>query len=84
MERGANERPDGLYWPRVGLQVRDDAPYHSKAVMCRTADHKYVRRLYDLLYERDELYDLRDPAETRNLIDDPDHARCWPSCGSAC
>ncbi|MDD9986271.1 MAG: hypothetical protein OXQ31_08385 [Spirochaetaceae bacterium] len=32
MERGANERPDGLYWPRVGLQVRDDAPYHTKAV----------------------------------------------------
>ena len=71
MERGANERPDGLYWPRVGLQVRDDAPYHSKAVMCRTADHKYVHRLY----ERDELYDLRDdPAELRNLIDDPGRA----------
>ena len=71
MERGANEKPDGLYWPRVGLQVRDDAPYHSKAAMCRTADHKYVHRLY----ERDELYDLRDdPAELRNLIDDPDRA----------
>lgn len=39
--------------------------------LCRTADHKYVHRLY----ERDELYDLReDPAELRNLIDDPGRA----------
>ena len=75
MERGANEQADGLYRPRVGLQVRDDAPYHSKAVMCRTADHKYVHRLY----ECDELYDLRDdPAGLRNLIDDPDRAPLVP------
>jgi arylsulfatase A-like enzyme len=36
--------------------------------MCRTAEYKYVRRLY----EQDELYDLReDPAELTNRIDDP-------------
>ncbi len=36
--------------------------------MCRTADYKYVRRLY----ESDELYDLRaDPDELDNRIDDP-------------
>ena len=36
--------------------------------MCRTADYKYVRRLY----EQDELYDLRaDPGELHNRIDDP-------------
>ena len=44
----------GLYAPRVQLQVQLDAPYHSKATMCRTATHKYVQRLY----ESDELYDL--------------------------
>jgi arylsulfatase A-like enzyme len=39
--------------------------------MCRTHDHKYIKRLY----EKDELYDLRsDPQETRNVIDDPDYA----------
>ncbi len=59
-----------LYWPRVGLQVISDAA-HTKAVMCRTPDHKYVRRLY----EPDELYDLRtDPGELHNLIDDPGYA----------
>ena len=44
-----------------------EGPEHTKAVMCRTAAHKYVRRFY----EQDELYDLQeDPRETRNLIDD--------------
>lgn len=44
-----------------------EGPEHTRAVMCRTAAHKYVRRFY----ERDELYDLQaDPGETRNLIDD--------------
>lgn len=58
---------ESLYWPRVGLQ-QSDGPEHGKAVMCRTKTRKYVRRLL----EKDELYDLeRDPAETRNLIDDP-------------
>lgn len=54
------------YWPRVGLQAF--MPEHSKATMCRTRDHKYVRRLG----ESDELYDLRsDPAERNNRINDP-------------
>jgi arylsulfatase A-like enzyme len=60
---------EGLYWPRVALQAR--MPEHTKAVMCRNRDFKFVRRLY----EPDELYDLRaDPGETRNLIDVPAHA----------
>ena len=58
----------GLYWPRVGLQITDEKPYHSKATMCRTTDFKYVRRLY----EKDEFYDLnKDPEEIYNIIDDP-------------
>ena len=68
MELGPNMNPEGLYWPRVGLQVRDDGPYHTKAAMCRTKEFKYVRRLY----ERDELYDLKkDPQELDNVIEDP-------------
>jgi len=59
--------PSGLYWPRVGLQLLDDPPYHSKAVMIRTESYKYVRRLY----ETDELYDLAaDPMELNNVIND--------------
>lgn len=65
-ESSSHTDPTGLYWPRVGLQNR--IPEHTKAVMCRTADYKYVRRLY----EPDELYDLRnDPMELNNRIDDP-------------
>jgi len=57
----------GLYWPRLVWQ-RQEGPEHTKAVMCRTKDWKYVRRLY----ESDELYDLRaDPGEECNRIDDP-------------
>ncbi|MCA9987559.1 MAG: sulfatase-like hydrolase/transferase [Anaerolineales bacterium] len=58
----------GLYGPRLRLQVTDEAPYHTKAAMCRTQTHKYVQRLD----EPDELYDLvQDPLEEHNLIDDP-------------
>jgi len=67
LESTANQEPTGLYWPRLSLQ-RSEGPEHTKAVMCRTRDFKYVRRLY----EPDELYDLRtDPAELHNRINDP-------------
>jgi arylsulfatase A-like enzyme len=67
LESSSSTDPAGLYWPRVNLQT-SEGPEHGKAVMCRTHDFKYVRRLY----ETDELYDLRaDPAELVNRIDDP-------------
>lgn len=57
-----------LYSPRLRLQATDDGPYHTKAAMCRTRTHKYVRRLY----EPDELYDLAaDPLEETNIAADP-------------
>ncbi|MBA4388977.1 MAG: arylsulfatase, partial [Verrucomicrobia bacterium] len=69
-ESSADLEPTGHYWPRVSLQQRQ--PEHTKAVMCRTRDFKYVRRLY----ESDELYDLRsDPQELHNRIGDPALAR---------
>jgi arylsulfatase A-like enzyme len=68
LESASMQVPTGLYWPRVELQSHDDRPYHGKAVMCRTRDFKYVRRLY----EPDELYDLHaDPRELRNVVNDP-------------
>jgi arylsulfatase A-like enzyme len=71
LESGSSQVPTGLYWPRVNLQT-SEGPEHTKAVMCRTQDYKYVRRLY----EQDELYDLRaDPGEMHNRIDDPALAR---------
>jgi arylsulfatase A-like enzyme len=66
-ESTAYQNPSGLYWPRLTLQSQE-GPEHTKAVMCRTSEFKYVRRLY----ESDELYDLRaDPGEGHNRIDDP-------------
>jgi arylsulfatase A-like enzyme len=66
-ESASSQDPAGPYWPRVNLQS-SEGPEHGKAVMCRTHDYKYVRRLY----ESDELYDLRsDPAELHNRINDP-------------
>jgi arylsulfatase A-like enzyme len=56
-----------IYWARLGLQI-NEPDCHGKAVMIRSKDWKYVRRLYDT----DELYDLtRDPEELTNVIDDP-------------
>jgi len=67
LESSDNLTPEGEYWPRLVLQ-RSEGPEHTKAVMCRTREFKYVRRLY----EADELYDLRaDPQELDNRIDDP-------------
>ncbi|MCG3148204.1 MAG: Arylsulfatase [Verrucomicrobiae bacterium] len=67
MELESRSTAGGLYWPRVGLQPSEGAE-NGKAVMCRTRDFKYVRRLYDT----DELYDLRaDPRERHNQIAKP-------------
>jgi arylsulfatase A-like enzyme len=67
MEKEGMQTTTFLYWPRVGLQW-EEGPEHTKAVMCRTKQLKYVRRFY----ESDELYDLRsDPSEQHNRIDDP-------------
>jgi arylsulfatase A-like enzyme len=67
LESVSSLNPTGLYWPRVSLQTTDDRPYHGKAVMCRTKNFKYIRRLY----EKDELYNLsNDPEEMNNIIDD--------------
>ena len=64
MELESNGCPEFLYWPRMRLQM-SEGPEHTKAVMCRTGTHKYVKR-FD---EQDELYDLQtDPQETCNLI----------------
>lgn len=58
------------YWPTLRL-YRMDTPSIGKAVMLRTAEYKYVQRLYDV----EELYDLRcDPQEVDNRINDPDYA----------
>lgn len=68
MEHESQGDVDNLYYPRLDLQIRDDSPYHTKAVMCRTRRYKYVMRLYEL----DELYDLeQDPSEETNMIHDP-------------
>ncbi|MBU4316263.1 MAG: sulfatase-like hydrolase/transferase [Proteobacteria bacterium] len=62
---GLNEK--GEYYPRQKMQS-SHGPEHTKATMCRTQEFKYVRRLY----EKDELYDLKnDPEERFNCIDDP-------------
>lgn len=59
--------PNGLYWPRVGLQIMEEPFYHNYAVMCRTHDWKYVYRTG----EADELYNLqKDPGELINRVDD--------------
>ena len=64
---GSIDPPNDLYYPRLIWQ-RNEGPEHTKAVMVRTKDYKYVRRLY----EEDELYDLKaDPQELNNRIHDP-------------
>jgi arylsulfatase A-like enzyme len=61
----------GLYSPRIRLQITDDGPYHTKAAMCRTHTHKYIKRFY----EQDELYDLKvDPLEENNVVGDAAYA----------
>lgn len=66
LQSKSNLNSRGQYWPRTSLQA-GAGPEHAKAVMCRTKDFKYVRRLHEL----DELYDLRrDSMELHNLIED--------------
>jgi len=58
--------PSNSYFPRISLQD-SFGPEHTKATMIRSADYKYVRRLY----ETDEFYDMKsDPGQLNNLIDD--------------
>lgn len=69
MELEANITPQSPYWPRVGLQYQETGE-HTKAVMIRTKEYKYVMRLY----EQDEFYDLvKDPQELNNEIDNPEY-----------
>jgi len=71
LTRWHSDPKDNLYWPRLRLQATDEHPWHTKATMCRTATHKYVRRHY----EQDELYDLEaDPQELHNVVTDPAYA----------
>ncbi len=68
MEKG--HKPASPYWPRLSTQ-ESEGPEHTKAVMCRMGNIKYVYRLY----EKDELYDLdKDPLELDNRVDDPQYA----------
>ena len=65
MERGHG--PASPYWPRLSTQELE-GPEHTKAVMVRMGNLKYVYRLY----EADEIYDLeKDPMELENRIQDP-------------
>lgn len=57
------------YAPRIGIQQKN-GPQHTKAVMIRTKDFKYVMRLY----ETDEFYDLS-KGEEQNEIDNPEYAQ---------
>lgn len=58
---------DGLYFPRINIQVTR-GEVHNRAVMIRSLNHKYIRRLN----EQDEFYDLiTDPLELHNRIGDP-------------
>lgn len=58
---------ENIYWSRPALQWTERET-HGKAVMIRSKNWKYVRRMYDT----DELYDLEnDPGEVHNLINDP-------------
>jgi len=56
-----------IYWPRTALQFNEPR-VHGKAVMIRSENWKYVRRLYDT----DELYDMADdPQECHNRVNYP-------------
>lgn len=64
-----NHSEDNLYWARTSEQMK--MPQHTKAVMVRNKQYKYVYRLY----ESDEFYDLTtDPHERDNQIDNARYA----------
>lgn len=57
-----------LYWARTSVQER--MPEHTKAIMIRNENYKYVYRYY----ENHECYDLqKDPHEMNNVIHDPQY-----------
>ncbi|MDR0883940.1 MAG: sulfatase-like hydrolase/transferase [Oscillospiraceae bacterium] len=60
-----DHRPEDHYAPRLALQGREDGT-HTKAVMLRTREYKYIRRLE----EPDEFYVLRQ-GERVNRMDEP-------------
>ncbi|KPJ55987.1 MAG: hypothetical protein AMS16_03185 [Planctomycetes bacterium DG_58] len=69
-ENPKSHTPEHVYHPRITIQ-NQQPELHGKAVMLRTHDWKYVRRLYDT----DELYELTsDPDELRNVVNDPARA----------
>lgn len=61
--------PESAYWPRLSTQY-SEGPEHTKAVMCKMDQYKYIMRLY----EQDEFYDLdQDPMEINNLVNDSNY-----------
>lgn len=67
---------ESYMWPRLETQ-QSEGPEHTKAIMVRMGNHKYVKRLYEL----DEFYDLEvDPHELHNAIDDPKYANRIREC----
>lgn len=64
-EGGSNHTKASAYWARMNAQAQ--IPEHTKAVMIRSNDYKYIYRLY----ENDEFYNLKkDPSEKENVISD--------------
>ena len=57
------------YEPRISVQQRETGE-HTKAVMIRSRDYKYIMRLY----EQDEFYVLK-KGENINEIDNPEYAQ---------
>lgn len=72
INRQVESMPANSFYAR---QSRASMPHHkagSHAVMCRTMQHKYIRRYYT---GHHELFDMEaDPGETRNLSGHPDYA----------
>lgn len=68
--KDAGHEQTNLYWARTSLQEK--IPEHTKAIMIRNKDYKYVYRLY----EKNEFYDLNnDPFEKDNLIENKEYSQ---------